>query len=219
MPSGLFLSLVILGCSTTGQWAKEKKGGENDQGSNPSPPLVYKSPLTKRRGGFKHSHSNDIQFEIITPKYRLTMAKKEKAKVRFRSPYDREIADDWYEKGGGEKMTIPGEALTVRELLLKHTQGVLDPIQKTPYYSGTEDFDDVDPTTDPAFDLTDATEIKQDLDEKIQARKAKEAGEEKTKGAERAKTEEKAKEAKDVMDPKKGSSEADESDGSKSDKE
>lgn len=91
-------------------------------------------------------------------------------KLRFRTKYN--YTGSQGEVNDQPSETIHGQALTVRELLLNYTRGVLPPISKTPQYSGTDDFDDFDPTQSPDFDLADATilidEIKQQQNERAQ---------------------------------------------------
>ena len=55
-------------------------------------------------------------------------------------------------------VTVPDDALSVKQLLDRFTSGVeLPPIQKSAYYEDNQDFDSYDVTKDPAFDLADAT--------------------------------------------------------------
>lgn len=61
-------------------------------------------------------------------------------------------------------ITVPDEALSVKQLLDRFTSGVeLPPIQKPAYYEDSQDFDSYDVTKDPAFDLADATSALHEL--------------------------------------------------------
>lgn len=58
-----------------------------------------------------------------------------------------------------ESETIPGQAYTVKEVLLRFNNGTLPNIVQPVYHDDTDDFDDIDPTLDPAFDIVDAENI------------------------------------------------------------
>lgn len=57
--------------------------------------------------------------------------------------------------------TIQGQSLTVNEILIKFSQGTLPNIVLDYYFDTDQDeeidFDSIDPTLDPSFDLADAT--------------------------------------------------------------
>jgi len=68
----------------------------------------------------------------------------------------------------GESETIPGEAYSLQDLIVRAMGGI--PVeQSTPHYSNTEDFDDVDPASLPDFDLVDAENIIQQSTDVITA--------------------------------------------------
>nr|UXQ87914.1 MAG: hypothetical protein [Microvirus sp.] len=69
----------------------------------------------------------------------------------------------------GESQTIPGDSYTIRELLKKHTQGIMPPIGRQTYYDDA-DIDSPDPTKAPDFDLTDVTDIKNQIQTDIEKR-------------------------------------------------
>lgn len=60
--------------------------------------------------------------------------------------------------------TIPNQAFTVTEVLLRFSQGTLPNIVQPVYYDDTEDFDNIDPTLNPAFDFVDADNILREID-------------------------------------------------------
>lgn len=80
--------------------------------------------------------------------------------------------------------TVPNEALSIAEILQRFTQGYEAP-RKQSYYSNTEDFEDIDPTRSPDFDLADAHEEMTALNARIRR-----AQTEKPKPKEAAETEE-----------------------------
>ncbi|MEM0173655.1 MAG: hypothetical protein QXI16_04015 [Sulfolobaceae archaeon] len=59
--------------------------------------------------------------------------------------------------------TIPGQALSVKEVLIKFTQGTLNNIVQPVYYDDIEDYDSDDITLNPAFDLTDVENYKNNI--------------------------------------------------------
>lgn len=70
------------------------------------------------------------------------------------------------EENSGEIVTIPGKALTVRQMIERYSAGILPDIQNVPQYSGSEDFNEIDETRDPAFDLSDVSRISEELNTK-----------------------------------------------------
>lgn len=68
--------------------------------------------------------------------------------------------------------TIPGDSYTIRELMEKFARGQIPPIAKQTYFDDPEDFDEIDPTKDPSFDLSDATQMRESLDEGFRSKKA-----------------------------------------------
>jgi len=63
---------------------------------------------------------------------------------------------------------VPGMAMTISEIMRKFASGVAPQISQPTFYDGLENFDAVDATLDPSFDLADATL----LSSEIEARKA-----------------------------------------------
>lgn len=55
--------------------------------------------------------------------------------------------------------TIQGQSLTVQEILIKFSQGVLPPIKFPTYYDEEPDYDSFDPTLSGDFDLSDTDYI------------------------------------------------------------
>ena len=73
-----------------------------------------------------------------------------------------------HEKFAIPSQTIPDQAYTIRELLEKYSTGIMPPVGKIPHYEEDPDIDDPDFTRDPAFDLSDATRIKDESTEILQ---------------------------------------------------
>lgn len=67
---------------------------------------------------------------------------------------------------GLASMTVPDQSYTVRELLQKFTSGGMPDVAKVPQYEEDPDFDDIDPTRLPDFDLADLTELQLELDQR-----------------------------------------------------
>lgn len=58
-----------------------------------------------------------------------------------------------------ESETVPNQAFTVKEVLLRFNNGTLPNIVQPVYYDDTDDYDNINPTENPAFDLVDAENI------------------------------------------------------------
>lgn len=59
--------------------------------------------------------------------------------------------------------TVPNQAFSVNEVLLRFSQGTLPHIVQPVYYDDTDDFDNIDPTLNPAFDFVDADNILEEI--------------------------------------------------------
>jgi len=73
-------------------------------------------------------------------------------------------------------MTVPNQSLTVQEIMERFTRGQsLPDITRRVSFDGSDDFDSIDRTQEPDYDLSDATidlaELKADIDAKRQAKK------------------------------------------------
>lgn len=71
--------------------------------------------------------------------------------------------DDW--KGDVNELaseTVPNDALSVSDILLRFSRGTLPNISFPTYYDGEDpDFDEADPTLSPDFDLSDTDAIQE----------------------------------------------------------
>jgi len=83
--------------------------------------------------------------------------------------------------------TIPGQGYSVVELVAKYQRGqALGIKNRIPMYPDSEpSFDDIDPTLDPNFDLSDITIIEHDLLQKREARELAKAEREKIEALEK----------------------------------
>ena len=77
------------------------------------------------------------------------------------------------ETNTGESKTVPNQAFTVREVLLRFNNGTLPNIVQPVYYDDTDDFDNIDPTQNPAFDLVDAENILNEINNNKKEREEK----------------------------------------------
>lgn len=74
---------------------------------------------------------------------------------------------------GGEinllpSMTVPDMSLTIPEIIDRYTRGLPLSLNTLPAVGYDDpDFDDIDPTRDPAFDLNDAKRLSLEIQEKI----------------------------------------------------
>lgn len=138
-----------------------------------------------------------------------------KTKRTFIGPvnYDYELHQD-AEQIKGESMTVPGEALSVKEILEMHTKGLTLP-SRSMQYDGTDDeidkMPETDITRDPDFDLADATMMKDTLEEELENKKQQKREEAKQKAREaKAKAKEKSDEG---AEPSKSDSPQPQGDG------
>jgi hypothetical protein len=60
--------------------------------------------------------------------------------------------------------TIEGQAYNVKDILVKFTQGTLPNIGLPVHWDGDPDFDSIDPTLSPEFDLSDTDNIQERID-------------------------------------------------------
>lgn len=103
----------------------------------------------------------------------------------FKTPYNFDSSDEVnYEVISNEpSMTVPDQSLTVKEILERYTQGIPMDISMQDNdleYDGDDpSFDDVNPFLDPAFDLSDLTDMELErvrlLAEQEQAQRTQEA--------------------------------------------
>ena len=69
-----------------------------------------------------------------------------------------------------DSMTIPNQDISAREILIKFNNGTLPNISKIPIYeldNNSDDFDAVDPTKSPDYDLVDAQEGLSTIEQKL----------------------------------------------------
>lgn len=91
---------------------------------------------------------------------------------RFRSILNYDYKSEIGERFTLPSMTVPGDALTPRQLLENFIKGAPLPRDKKPYYENGG-FDDDDPTRSPDFELADFTQHQLMLNEEIEERQRK----------------------------------------------
>lgn len=84
--------------------------------------------------------------------------------MKFRSNVNYQEREQEKEKVIGESETIPGESLTIRELLQKHVNGIAPPIGRQVYYEEEPDIDNPDITRSGDFDLTTISDSRTELE-------------------------------------------------------
>mgnify|MGYP000667838063 CR=1 FL=1 len=113
-------------------------------------------------------------------------------KVRTPLGYNPSISEQ--ETNNEPSQTIPDLSYTIRELLEKFAHGVMPPVGRDVVYDEDPDIDNPDPTRDPAFDLSDATRLKEESLEILQKQEDEQAS--KTKEANKKQA---IKEAKELL--------------------
>ncbi|AXH75010.1 MAG: hypothetical protein [Microviridae sp.] len=94
---------------------------------------------------------------------------------RFKTQYNRITKPSDYTHITGESMTVPNESYSLKEIVEKFSREYPKHMLRTGYFDGEEndiDFDDIDPTRQGDFDLTDAIELKEKIFEKQKTKKA-----------------------------------------------
>lgn len=69
--------------------------------------------------------------------------------------------------------TIPNQSFSIQEIITRFTGGIMPTITKRVYYDDNADFDSVDPTLRPDYDLTDAYSRLSELSDEFEQRKNK----------------------------------------------
>jgi len=81
------------------------------------------------------------------------------------------------ETNSGDTIVSPGEAYTVKELLIKHVEGTMPNITRRPIFDNPEDHEENNPFLTPDFDLVDKQEIEEHLqrvkEEELKSKKTK----------------------------------------------
>lgn len=86
----------------------------------------------------------------------------------------------------GVSLTVPDQSMTIQEILRRFATGQTIGVGKQIYYDDLDDFDQIDPTLDPNFDLSDVSLIRNEIKEReieAQAKRDEKANEEKQKAA------------------------------------
>lgn len=98
-----------------------------------------------------------------------------------------------------DSLTIPDQSYNIADIVQRFTMGQpLNISQRTPFYLGSEDFNDIDPTAAPDFDLVDADNLSREMAENQQLRYKQQVAEE----------EQQRQEEQELMEAEKRSAEA-----------
>lgn len=95
---------------------------------------------------------------------------------------NRHLRNDRFEKKSHEpSMTVPMQSIPMTEIMQRFLRGQSLPIGMNTHFDGEDgevDFDNVDPTQDPSFDLADYTQLNEEIKEKQRARADKKTNKE-----------------------------------------
>jgi hypothetical protein len=73
----------------------------------------------------------------------------------FSTPYNRDRAVSFEAPNMEPSMTVPDQAISVSELLARYTRGIAPSCAREAYWDDNPEFDNVDPSESPDFDLSD----------------------------------------------------------------
>lgn len=76
-----------------------------------------------------------------------------------------------HEKVIGESETIPDQSYSIEEIITRFTGGIMPTVNNRVFYDDDPDFDSVDPTMRPDYDLVDALADMDALSKQFEARK------------------------------------------------
>jgi len=90
----------------------------------------------------------------------------------FKSNYNAHLFPMKYAVNDLPSEVVPGQCLSVMEIMQKFASGVSPQISQPVYYDGLDNFDLIDPTLEPSFDLADATLASSEIEARREAREA-----------------------------------------------
>ena len=70
-----------------------------------------------------------------------------------------------------KSVTVPNQSMSIREIIQRFSLGQSVSGAREVYYDDEEDFDNVDPTLDPNFDLSDYTRLKEETEISLSRKK------------------------------------------------
>ena len=76
-----------------------------------------------------------------------------------------------HEKVIGESETIPDQSYSIEEIITRFTGGIMPTVNNRVFYDDEPDFDSIDPTMRPDYDLVDALSDMDALSRQFEARK------------------------------------------------
>lgn len=92
-------------------------------------------------------------------------------KIKFRTQYNRELTPSNSEKIDPVSITIQNDTYSLRDIIEKFSKEYPKHLLRQGYYDGDENYDEIDPTRSPDFDLSEAFELKKELVEKSSKKK------------------------------------------------
>lgn len=102
--------------------------------------------------------------------------KTETQKPKFVTCYSYRLTTKGMEQPQGDSLTVPNDAYSIRDLMERFVKGIPPQIAKLPRFADMADFDNVDPTFDPAFDIVDAYHELEQIEARKASRKTPGAG-------------------------------------------
>ena len=84
-------------------------------------------------------------------------------KIKKHNAYNYNPKDEPNEKVIGPSLTIPDDAYTIQELLNRHAEGMMPPIENDPQWEEYPDIDSPNPLRQPDADLTDLQSMGESL--------------------------------------------------------
>lgn len=114
-------------------------------------------------------------------KYISTITELQQSK-HYRNSFSYNYKNEREEENYDDSLTIPDQAMSIRQILADYTIGRDNNVlARNPQYSNTDDFDNIDPTSDPSFDLADMTELQEQIElNRIRANEARAKGQKPT---------------------------------------
>lgn len=102
---------------------------------------------------------------------------KKESKPRFKTNYNNYKSESDFEKLEKGSLTLQDESYSLREIIEKFSREYPKHLLRTGYSDEVNfdepDWDDIDPTRQPDFDLTDAIELREKLREKSRKKEVK----------------------------------------------
>lgn len=115
-------------------------------------------------------------FVTTTKNQNMKKSKTETQKPKFVTCYSYKLTAKGMEHPEGDSLTVPNDAYSIRDLMERFVKGIPPQIAKLPRFADMADFDNIDPTFDPAFDIVDAYNELNQIEARRASRKTPGAG-------------------------------------------